>query len=75
MVVKKVFHTRLRWQGQWQPQRAVPQQERFEAQPQPQLVGQRLEFQLPLPCGSQLLLTLLGLFLRSFILKLAFPSS
>jgi len=74
MVVQMVYHTWLRRQDQRQPQRALPQQGRFEAQAQPQLAQQRLERELPVPglryshwnsclCG------------RSFIYQLSFPAT
>lgn len=34
------YHIWLRGQDQWQPQRGLPQQERLEAQAEPELVRQ-----------------------------------
>src|SRR3989344_5080970 len=67
--------TRFCREGQWQPQRAVPQPERRQAQPQPQLVGQRLEWQLPLPGRSPLSLFLPSFPDGSFACNLAPPSA
>ena len=51
--------TRLRVaESQRQPQRALPQQERLEAQAEPELERQQVERQLPVRCRSKLLLFL-----------------
>jgi len=51
--------TRLRMaESQRQPQRALPQQERLEAQAEPELDRQQVERQLPVRCRSKLLLFL-----------------
>ena len=39
-----------------QPQRSVPQQERFEAEPEPQLDRERLERDLSVRCSPKLVL-------------------
>lgn len=59
VVAKMISCTRLRVaESQRQPQRALPQQERLEAQAEPELERQQVERQLPVRCRSKLLLFL-----------------
>ena len=58
-VVKMISCTRLRVaESQRQPQRALPQQERLEAQAEPELERRQVGRPLPVRCCSKLLLFL-----------------
>lgn len=69
------FQYEFRCERQWRAQRGLPRQERFQAQPEPQLVRQRLEWQLPVPGGSQLFTFLPGSSFGSFVCQLALPAA